>query len=97
MGIASHVHSSDFGSPFSSFSGQRERFSLRVLDACEVSPVIVSDATMAGVHFVTGLPEGRTRRLMRERKINGSNHYHPTFYLAGSSFLVHHLERKSFP
>lgn len=34
----------------------RERFSLRVLDACEVSPVIISDATMAGVHFVTGLP-----------------------------------------
>ena len=56
MGIASHVHSSDFGSPFSSFSGQRERFSLRVLAACEASPVIISDATMAGVHFVTGLP-----------------------------------------
>ena len=41
---------------FTGFSGQRERFSLRVLDACEASPVIISDATMAGVHFVTGLP-----------------------------------------
>ena len=33
---------------------------------------------------------------MRERKINGNNHYHLTFYLAGSSFRVHSLERKSF-
>lgn len=33
---------------------------------------------------------------MRERKINGSNYYHLTFYLAGSSFLVHQLERKNF-
>lgn len=33
---------------------------------------------------------------MRERKINGSNYYHLTFYRAGSSFLVHQLERKNF-
>lgn len=33
---------------------------------------------------------------MRERKINGNHHYHSIFYPAGSSFLFHQPERKSF-
>lgn len=96
MGITSHIHSPDCGSPFSQFLWSKRQIFSEFQVSVRPSLLLFLMLLWQEYGFVTQACLGAGPKINDRKKNKWKYHYRPTFYPVGAPFPVHQPEGEFF-